>query len=67
MNEIIAYAKEHEIDFDKPVVGEILLNITIPFQNFQCHASLKNNLILEIPLSKNFQICHCIDNDEDEE
>ena len=35
LNEIITYAKDNEIDFDKPVVGRLILNHIVPFNIFK--------------------------------
>ena len=46
LNEIITYAKDHEIDFDKPVVGHVILNCAVPFTIFKCNKSFKKKLLM---------------------
>ena len=58
LNEIITYAKDNEIDFDKPVVGRLILNHIVPFNIFECAKNYKNGLILETVISNDFPICH---------
>ena len=57
LNEIITYAKDHEIDFDKPVEGKLILNHIVPFDIFKCAKNYKNDLILLTQLSNDFPIC----------
>ena len=72
LNEIIRYAKDHKIDFDKPVVGRLILNHIVSFDIFKCAKNYKDDLILETRLSNDFPICHVdwgyeYEGDDDEE
>ena len=46
LNEIITYAKDYEIDFDKPVEGKLILNHIVLFDIFKCNKSFKKKLLM---------------------
>lgn len=58
LNEIIAYAKEQNIDFDAEVVGKLTLNFFVPFGIRKCDRSYTNKLLLEAEIDKKYPACH---------
>lgn len=48
LNEIIAYAQKHNLDFDKPVTGILEMNESIPLNIVACHGSVNKNVVLHV-------------------
>ena len=55
LNEIIAYAQTHNIDFDKPVTAILEMNESIPLDVATCHGSVNKNVVLHATPIKVFQ------------
>lgn len=46
LNEMIAYAQQHNVDFDKSVTAVLDMNENLPLEIVACHRSVMNNLVL---------------------
>ena len=55
LNEIIAYAQRHNLDFDKPVTGILKMNESIPLDVATCHGSVNKNVVFHATPIKVFQ------------
>ena len=60
LNEIIAYAQKHKIDFDKPVTAILEMNESIPLDVATCHSSINKNVVLHATPMKAFQSWHVV-------
>lgn len=55
LNEIIAYAQKHNLDFDKPVTAILEMNENIPLDVATCHGSVNKNVVLHAAPIEVFQ------------